>query len=246
VIHKSAKILEPVPPARAPRPSGPLPPAKQRQILDGARQVFLEVGFERACMDNIAARADVSKATIYNHFDDKKDLFIACVLEQARGMRERLVALLQSPSGDAEQDLQQYGEALLTYLVSRDALALRRMILAEAARFPELGRALLEHSAFVTRARLSEYLQARARAGALCLDDPHLAAFQFIALCQSDLYLMVEYGAVVDPPPERIREAARGAARTFRPARSGPARCIPKSCATCRARVRFAAWRSSR
>lgn len=205
-MDKSAKTLA---------PCGPLPPAKQRQILDGARRVFLEVGFERACMDHIAARAEVSKATIYNHFHDKKDLFIACVLEQARGMRERLVALLASPSGDVEADLQQFGEALLAFLVSRDALALRRMILADMARFPELGKALLEDGALVTRARLSEYLEAQAQAGALRLDDPRLAAFQFISLCQSDLYLLVEFGAVVDPPPERILDAVRGAVRTF-------------------------------
>jgi TetR/AcrR family transcriptional repressor of mexJK operon len=196
-------------------PSGPLPPAKQRQILNGARAVFLEVGFERACMDHIAARAEVSKATIYNHFRDKKDLFVACVLEQASEMRERLVALLQAPSGDVEHDLQRFGEALLRFLVSRDTLALRRMILADTQRFPELGHALLEKGALTTRGRLAEYLEARARAGALELDDARLAAFQFMALCQGELYLYVEFGAVTDPPPERIREAVRGAVRTF-------------------------------
>ena len=46
--------------------------AKRRQILDGARQVFSELGYERASVDQIAARAGVSKATVYNHFQDKK------------------------------------------------------------------------------------------------------------------------------------------------------------------------------
>jgi AcrR family transcriptional regulator len=202
-------------PSKSQTSSGGLAQAKQRRILDGARQVFLEVGFERACMDHIAARAEVSKATVYNHFRDKKDLFVACVREQAGEMREALVAFLRAPSGDVEQDLQQFGEALLRFLVSRTALALRRMILADTARFPELGQALLEDGALVTRARLTEYLEARARAGALELDDARLAAFQFMSLCQSDLYLYAEFGVVNDPPPERIREAVRGAVRTF-------------------------------
>jgi AcrR family transcriptional regulator len=195
--------------------SSSLPPAKQRQILDGARQVFLEVGFERACMDHIAARAEVSKATIYNHFHDKKELFVACAREQARAFRERLAALLQAPSGDPEQDLQQFGETLLHFLVSREALALRRMILADTPRFPELGQALLEDGALSTRHRLAEYLRARTHAGTLRVEDARLAAFQFIALCQGDLYLYVEFGVVPDPGEDRIREAARGAVRTF-------------------------------
>jgi len=148
--------------------TGDLPPAKQRQILDGARQVFLEVGFERACMDHIAARAEVSKATIYNHF-----------------------------------------------LTTRDALALRRIILADTQRFPELGQALYDEGPLAMRHRLAAYLQEQADAGALRLEDAKLAAHQFILLCQGDLYLPVEYGILRDPPEERIRDTVRTAVRTF-------------------------------
>ncbi len=64
-------------------------PAKRRQILSGARQVFGELGFERASVDLIAARAGVSKATVYNHFEDKKALFVAAVVQEADEMRAR-------------------------------------------------------------------------------------------------------------------------------------------------------------
>jgi AcrR family transcriptional regulator len=199
---------------QAPTPQPSLP-AKQRQILAGARQVFLEVGFERACMDIIAARAEVSKATIYNHFEDKKDLFVACVLEQAREMRAQLTAALQEPSGDVEHDLLRFGETLLRFLVEPEMLALRRMIIADAPRFPELGRALLENGALSTRARLAEYLVERAAAGALRVEDARVAAAQFLALCQGDLYPYLEFGVISEAPDERIRETVRGAVRTF-------------------------------
>jgi TetR/AcrR family transcriptional repressor of mexJK operon len=192
-----------------------LPPAKQRQILDGARQVFLEVGFERACMDHIAARAEVSKATIYNHFHDKKDLFLACIREHTREKREALASLLGSPSGHVEQDLQRFGETLMRFLTTRDALALRRIILADTDRFPELGQALFDEGPLAMRHRLAAYLQLQSDAGALRLEDVHLAAHQFILLCQGDLYLPVEYGILRDPPEERIRETVQGAVRTF-------------------------------
>jgi AcrR family transcriptional regulator len=195
--------------------TGDLPPAKQRQILDGARQVFLEVGFERACMDHIAARAEVSKATIYNHFHDKKELFLACIREHTREKREALAALLGSPSGDVEQHLQRFGETLLRFLTTRDALALRRIILADTQRFPELGQALYDEGPLAMRHRLAAYLQEQADAGALRLEDAKLAAHQFILLCQGDLYLPVEYGILRDPPEERIRDTVRTAVRTF-------------------------------
>lgn len=166
-------------------------------------------------MDHIAARAEVSKATVYHHFRDKERLFVACALEQSREMRERLAALLAAPSGDVERDLQQFGETLLRSLVSRDSLALRRVILAEAPRFPELGKALLEDGALATRARLAEYLESRAGAGVLRIEDPHLAASQFVALCKGDLFLYAEFGVMTSPPEERIRESVRGAVRTF-------------------------------
>lgn len=202
-------------PAKTLAPSGPLPPAKQRQILDGARQVFLEVGFERACMDHIAARAEVSKATVYNHFHDKKELFLACIREHTRVKHEALAALLGSPSGDVEGDLQRFGETLMGFLTTRDGLALRRIILADISRFPELGQVLFEEGPLALRHRLAAYLQEQAGAGALRLEDAQLAAYQFILLCQGDLYLPVEFGMVRDPPAERIRETVRGAVRTF-------------------------------
>jgi AcrR family transcriptional regulator len=202
-------------PLKAQGNTGGLPPAKQRQILDGARQVFLEVGFERACMDHIAARAEVSKATIYNHFHDKKELFLACIREYTREKREAVAAQLGSPSGDVEQHLQRFGETLLRFLTTDDALALRRIILADTPRFPELGQALYDEGPLAMRHRLAAYLQEQADAGALRLEDARLAAYQFILLCQGDLYLPVEYGILRDPPEERVRDTVRGAVRTF-------------------------------
>ncbi len=202
-------------PSESDESAASLPPGKRRQILDGARQIFLEVGYERACMDHIAARAEVSKATVYHHFRDKQRLFVACALEKSRELRERLAALLEAPSGDVERDLGQFGETFLRALLSHDSLALRRVILAEAPRFPELGKALLEDGPLATRARLAEYLRSRAAAGALRIEDPRLAAFQFVSLCQGDLVLYAEFGVMTTPPEERIRAAVRGAVRTF-------------------------------
>ncbi|BDG09572.1 TetR/AcrR family transcriptional regulator [Anaeromyxobacter paludicola] len=189
--------------------------AKQQQILAGARAVFLEVGFERASVDVMAARAGVSKATVYSHFQDKKALFVACSIEQSAGMRQGVLQLLEASSGDLENDLLRLGETVMRYVLSRDAIALRRVVVAEASRFPELGRALWEDGACCMRTRFSEFLQKWVDAGVLRIADLSAASGQFLALCRGELYLLTELGVVDVPADEQIRETVRGAVQVF-------------------------------
>src|SRR5512138_448849 len=86
---------------------------KRRQILAGAREVFREAGFERASVDVIAARAGVSKATVYNHFADKKALFVASVVEATDELRASLCECVGGPEGHVEQALQRMGEKIM-------------------------------------------------------------------------------------------------------------------------------------
>src|SRR5919109_5285205 len=118
--------------------------AKRRQILAGARRVFSELGFERASVDLIASRAGVSKATVYNHFEDKKALFVACVVEGADEMRARLHACLGEPAADVEQALQAIGEKVMGLFLSPAIVGLYRHTIAEAARFPDVGQTIFE------------------------------------------------------------------------------------------------------
>lgn len=189
--------------------------AKQQQILEGAQVLFLEVGYERACLDVVASRAGVSKATIYSHFQDKKALFVACASAQSASMREDVLKLLQASSGDLERDLLQIGETAMRYVLSRPAIALRRVIVGEASRFPELGQALWEDGACSMRASFAEFLRRWADAGVLGIDDLSSAAGQFFALCRGELYFQVELGVVPEPSDEQIRQTVRGAVDVF-------------------------------
>src|SRR5512139_183620 len=108
-------------------------PVKRRNILGGARQVFAEQGYERATVDVIAARAGVSKATVYNHFQDKKALFVASVVEECDDMREGLQRCLGKPAGDLEASLQRVGEQIMAVYLSPVVAGLYRQTIAEAA-----------------------------------------------------------------------------------------------------------------
>lgn len=196
--------------------------AKRRQILAGARQVFGELGFERASVDLIASRAGVSKATVYNHFDDKKSLFVACVVEAADAMRAGLSACTGDHAGDVEQVLQVFGEKLLGVFLSPEVASLYRHTMSEAARFPDVGRTIFERGPTVVHGAVAAYLARCDRDGVLRIEDPHSAAVQFVALCQGDLVTRSRLGILPDPPPraevrETVRRAVRAFVRAYRP-----------------------------
>src|SRR5512140_1425190 len=109
-------------------------PEKRRQILAGAREVFRELGFERASVDVIAARAGVSKATVYNHFADKQALFVAAVVEETEAMRASLGACVERPCGTLEESLQTMGEKIMMLWLAPRVSALYRQAMTEAVR----------------------------------------------------------------------------------------------------------------
>lgn len=190
-------------------------PAKRRQILAGARAVFGELGFERASVDLIATRAGVSKATVYNHFQDKKALFVASVLEGCEEMRAGLDRCLESPGSDLERSLQRVGEQMMAVFLSPDVAGLYRHTIAEVARFPELGRMVLERGTLPLQEAIARYLVRWCERGVLAIEDPRSAAIQFVALCQGDLSVRSRLGTLEYPVEAQVRESVRSAVQTF-------------------------------
>jgi TetR/AcrR family transcriptional repressor of mexJK operon len=188
-------------------------PAKRRQILEGARRAFAELGYERTSVDLVASRAGVSKATVYNHFEDKKALFVACFSEEVDAMRDGLLALLREPEGEVEAALLVIGEQTMTLRLSSAVECLYRHTIAEAARFPEIGRYLFERGPQVFHDALASYLRRWQEKGVLRIDDPRAAAVQFWLLCQGDLVLRSQLA--IPCTPEELRETVRRAVATF-------------------------------
>lgn len=188
---------------------------KRRQILAGARRVFGELGFERASVDLIASRARVSKATIYNHYQDKRALFLACVEYDVEEMRARLSACMGEPAGEVEQTLQTVGERMVALFLSPAIVSLWRHIIAEAIRLPDVGQTIFDRGPRVIHQALASYLQRWQRTGALRIDNPHAAAVQFVALCQGDLVTRARLGILAYPVDEQVRETVKHAVRTF-------------------------------
>ena len=199
----------------APAESAEGVPAKRRQILVGARGAFGELGFERASVDLIASRAGVSKATVYHHFHDKRALFLASVAEECDEMRAGLERCLAGTDEALEPSLQRMGEQLMAVYLSPVVAGLFRHTIAEASRFPEIGRLLFERGTLQVQEAIAGHLARWRDRGVLDVEDPRAAAIQFVALCQGDLASRSRLGVLEYPVDEQVRESVRRAVRTF-------------------------------
>lgn len=190
---------------------------KRRQILAGAREVFRETGFERTSVDQIAARAGVSKATVYNHFHDKKALYVAYLSEEADTLRDsvRCMLLRSEPVGEVAVALQGVGERLLGLFLDPTIVGFYRNTSAEIERFPELGPLLFDRGPAAMYAVITDYLRRWHEHGALRIPDLDTAAVQFVMLCHGDLVVRSQLGVLPDPPGPAIVATVRGAVTVF-------------------------------
>ena len=122
---------------------------KHRAILEAASTVFLGNGYLGTSMDEIAALAQVSKQTVYKHFADKESLFTAVVTVavDAAGDPVTAEATALADSDDLEADLLVLARDQLGKVMQPHLMRLRRLVIGEAGRFPELGRAFYDRGA---------------------------------------------------------------------------------------------------
>jgi TetR/AcrR family transcriptional regulator, mexJK operon transcriptional repressor len=160
---------------------------KRRAILEAATEVFLRKGYVGTSMDEIVARAAVSKQTVYKHFADKESLFAEIVTSAVNEVSdpnyEEVVNL--EFSGDVESDLRGLASRQLARVMQPRLLQLRRLVIGEAGRFPELGRVYYERGPGRTIDALAGAFERLAERDLLQLDDPHLAAAHFNWLVMS-------------------------------------------------------------
>ena len=188
-------------------------PAKRRQILDGARRVFLADGFDGASMNDIARVAGVSKGTLYVYFESKESLFEALIRDDRKQQAERLVF----PTGAANPraPLAAFGRQLIALMTQPEMIAQVRIVIAATAKFPSLGRAFYESGPCFGEIRLAERLEVWRQAGVLQFDDGRRAARQFIDLCKSGVFGACLFGVTEAATPETIAQTVDRAVDIF-------------------------------
>jgi AcrR family transcriptional regulator len=187
--------------------------SKRRQILDGARAVFMDLGFDGASMGEIARAAGVSKGTLYVYFADKNRLFEAIVEQEV--LEQGKAAFNFDPTRDAETTLRDFGIAYVQLLCRPGGGSSTRTVMAIAERMPDVGRRFYDNVIALTINRLSTYLDARVTAGDIAVADCELAASQFMMCCQASLFLPFVFQAKPAPTAEQINVVVDSATRVF-------------------------------
>ncbi len=191
---------------------------KRRAIIDAAREEFLDHGFAVASMDAIAARADASKVTVYKYFADKQSLFVAVVEDaiERTAQSTRTTVDHLGESDDLAADLRVFARQHVVEVTRPDLIRMRRMLIAEASRFPELARAWHRAGPERAHADLARQIGRLDRRGLLRAPDPVLAAQQLNYLILS-VPMNEAMFAATDPPPSarRLRRYADEAVRVF-------------------------------
>jgi len=170
----------------------------REHILWVAKDVFLEMGFERASMDEVAARAETSKRSLYAHFENKEKLYLA-IIDLVRGL---FLAKVKTPgdySADPEQALTLFCGRYLEILLFKAQIQMCRISMAEAARFPEQAAQYFDVLMMQAHGRLSAYLKKEFR---LTAKESREAAQKLLGQVLYPRYMRTLFG--IDKPVEKF------------------------------------------
>ena len=175
---------------------------KHAAILGAAVSEFRERGFEAAKMDKIAAIAQVSKRTVYNHFESKEVLF-RTIMEQMLKQGLRATDREYEPNTPLDVQLRDIAQREVDLLSSADFFNLSRVALSECLRTPEFLEEVLKGME-QSESGVTKWIRAAAEDGRLGVVDARVAAEQFIALIKAFAYWPQALGM---SPPLRDEEA---------------------------------------
>ena len=188
--------------------------AKRRQIMDGARKVFLAQGFDGASMGEIARAAGVSKGTLYVYFDSKEKLFETITHEACMAQAEGVFSFDHTDHNVAAV-LTRTGRGFIKFLTRPGGMSALRTVISIAARMPEIGTEFYDTGPAKGIALLRDYLEAQVAAGVLAIEDCEVAAAQFLDACSATVMRQLLFNARSAPSDERIDHVVATAVRVF-------------------------------
>lgn len=189
-------------------------PAKRRQILAGAREVFLAKGYDGASMDGIAKAAGVSKGTLYVYFENKESLFEALILDERAILAENLFAT-DGDTHDFRAYLTRLARRFIDAMAEPEHVASIRMVIGAVEKFPAFGRLFYAAGPQCGIDKLTVIFRAAVARGALRACDVDVAATHFLDLCASGLLKRLLFDVERAPSEARKRANAESAVDVF-------------------------------
>ncbi|XXD10358.1 TetR/AcrR family transcriptional regulator [Klebsiella sp. R445] len=192
--------------------------ARRQGIVAAAAEVFTEIGYERASMDEVARRAGGSKATLYKYFASKEALFETVVRNcSARFLTEAANGLAQPENQhlSLEQKLIRFGQDMLRVVTcDNQALQIYRVVLGEAAH-SDIGQLFLESGIRQSMEALAQEMKAAMERGELAPSDPMLRAIQFTSLIKAESEILFFMRQMPDFTQEKVNDMVMNGVRMF-------------------------------
>lgn len=184
------------------------------EILDIAAEKFLSQGFDGASLSAIAREANASKTTFYSRFSSKEELFMAVIKRRTdRVFNQVSVTLPVDPP--VEETLRNFGLHLLRLALSKEQMALLRVVSMESERFPKLAEYFYELGPERGLAQLSLYMRAQIRRGRLVKDNPDVMAEDLSSLLTGGPVRWAILGLRSDVGEEVKAQRVRAAVKVF-------------------------------
>jgi AcrR family transcriptional regulator len=188
--------------------------ARRQAILDMAAAVFQEAGFERASIATICKRLGYSKATLYNYFASKEELFSAVVFDATEAEFEATLKALDPSIDDMTEALENFGRRFLALLYSPQVQAVRRLMASEAGR-SDLGRKCFELGPARSESEVARVLQEAMAAGKLRRAEPRIAGHHLRGLLESEWFERFLFHTVTELTPLEVAATVHRAVAAF-------------------------------
>jgi len=169
---------------------------RRAAMLAAANALFLEKGYEATTLSDIVGRSGGSLATLYDLFENKPGLLRALVGERCLAISETVdrAVSTQQPHREA---LREIAEHMFGKILDPGAIGLFRVVIAQSAGHPDLGRQLYAAGPARGQAKVAEYFAAQAQAGTLKVDDPVAAAQMFFQMMFGHFHNQLMFGLPV-------------------------------------------------
>ncbi len=162
-----------------------------------AKRAFFDHGYAATSIEAVAAAAGVSKVTVYNHFGDKRGLFIAAVEHECENIRGQL--LFDDNQGSVRERLIAFGQSMVAFLSRPEMIRFEQRIAAEVELEPELGQCFLDAGPRRMHKALASLLEREQARGKLRMDDPMQAAEHLAAMCKGLADMERRFAGKSDP-----------------------------------------------
>ncbi|RXK14082.1 TetR family transcriptional regulator [Halarcobacter mediterraneus] len=189
---------------------------KKEEILKAASEIFKEFGFERASMSKISSRLGGSKATLYNYFSSKEELFFEVISIENAQESDFVHKVIDTKNeiNDLPTQLYKFGKRFLNFVYSKKMIEIRRLTISQSG-ITDLGKITYKNRVLKSQEILSKYLNKAIEVNKLKKTNTDLAAKHFFGLLESEILYPFLFKTDEKFTEKQMNEMAKKAVNVF-------------------------------